>query len=113
MPVLAPLSPVVRDELKALTKDYDKSEDDLKALQSVGQSIGEVLRQLDEDKCTSAPPCPRLCTIFPTFAPRRLCYYYPSLFLFHVHSGSVGIHVLTMHSHRQDVERPTLGRRLS
>jgi 26S proteasome regulatory subunit T4 len=31
--------------------DYDKSEDDLKALQSVGQIIGEVLRQLDDERC--------------------------------------------------------------
>lgn len=42
----------VREEYKKLKKDYDKSEDDLKALQSVGQIIGEVLRQLDEEKCT-------------------------------------------------------------
>ena len=42
----------VREELRELTKDYDKSEDDLKALQSgVGQIVGEVLRQLTEDKC--------------------------------------------------------------
>ena len=30
---------------------YDKTEDDLKALQSVGQIIGEVLRQLDDERC--------------------------------------------------------------
>merc|ERR1711988_1635484 len=30
--------------------DYDKTEDDLKALQSVGQIIGEVLKQLDEER---------------------------------------------------------------
>ena len=41
----------VRDEAKGLKKDYDKTEDDLKALQSVGQIIGEVLRQLDEERC--------------------------------------------------------------
>lgn len=40
-----------RDEIKQLRKDYDKTEDDLKALQSVGQIIGEVLRQLDEERC--------------------------------------------------------------
>lgn len=40
----------VRDQLKQLTKDYDKSENDLKALQSVGQIVGEVLKQLTEDK---------------------------------------------------------------
>jgi hypothetical protein len=37
--------------LRALEKDYDKSEDDIKALQSVGQMIGEVLKQLTEEKC--------------------------------------------------------------
>ena len=31
--------------------DYDETEDHLKALQSVGQIIGEVLRQLDEERC--------------------------------------------------------------
>lgn len=42
----------VREELRELSKDYDKSEDDLKALQSgVGQIVGEVLRQLTEEKC--------------------------------------------------------------
>jgi len=43
---------VVREEYKQLNADYEKSEEDLKSLQSVGQSIGEVLRQLDEDKCS-------------------------------------------------------------
>jgi len=40
----------MRQGLIQLKKDYDKSEDDLKALQSVGQIIGEVLRQLDDDR---------------------------------------------------------------
>lgn len=40
----------MRDSLKQVTKDYDKSENDLKALQSVGQIVGEVLKQLTEDK---------------------------------------------------------------
>jgi 26S proteasome regulatory subunit T4 len=31
--------------------EYDKSEDDIKALQSVGQVIGEVLKQLDDERC--------------------------------------------------------------
>mmetsp|Transcript_34149 Transcript_34149/g.61575 ORF Transcript_34149/g.61575 Transcript_34149/m.61575 type:complete len:398 (-) Transcript_34149:739-1932(-) len=38
------------EKIKKLTKDYDKTEDDLKALQSVGQIIGEVLRQLDDER---------------------------------------------------------------
>lgn len=40
----------MRDEVKHLRKEYDKTEDDLKALQSVGQIIGEVLRQLDAER---------------------------------------------------------------
>ncbi|KAI8486932.1 PREDICTED: 26S protease regulatory subunit 10B [Branchiostoma belcheri] len=40
----------MREQLKELTKDYEKSENDLKALQSVGQIVGEVLKQLTEDK---------------------------------------------------------------
>ena len=40
----------VREQEKKLQKDYDKSENDLKALQSVGQIVGEVLKQLTEEK---------------------------------------------------------------
>merc|ERR1712137_1211225 len=40
----------MREEAKTLKKQYDKTEDDLKALQSVGQIIGEVLRRLDEER---------------------------------------------------------------
>ena len=52
----------LREEVKSYKKDYDKTEDDLKALQSVGQIIGEVLRQLDEERCEwarcrAAAPC--------------------------------------------------------
>jgi len=35
---------------KDLSGEYDRTEDHLKALQSVGQIIGEVLRQLDEER---------------------------------------------------------------
>ena len=41
----------LRESVKENKKAFEKSEDDLKALQSVGQIIGEVLRQLDEDRC--------------------------------------------------------------
>lgn len=41
----------VREQLKEVNKQYEKSENDLKALQSVGQIVGEVLKQLTEDKC--------------------------------------------------------------
>jgi ATP-dependent 26S proteasome regulatory subunit len=46
------LAILVRQEMKQLKADYDKSEDDLKALQSVGQIVGEVLRRLDDERCT-------------------------------------------------------------
>jgi 26S proteasome regulatory subunit T4 len=49
----------MRENVKTLVKEYHKTEDDLKALQSVGMIIGEVLRQLDEDqfivKASSGP----------------------------------------------------------
>ena len=48
----------LRDEVKETKKQFDKTEDDLKALQSMGQIIGEVLRQLDEERCASTPPHP-------------------------------------------------------
>jgi 26S proteasome regulatory subunit T4 len=43
----------MREQLKDLTKQYDKSENDLKALQSMGQIVGEVLKQLTEEKCNN------------------------------------------------------------
>ncbi|CAG2249798.1 PSMC6 [Mytilus edulis] len=45
-----PMMDEVRESSKELNKQYDKSENDLKALQSVGQIVGEVLKQLTEDK---------------------------------------------------------------
>lgn len=39
--------------MKTLDKDFNKTEDDMKALQSVGQIIGEVLKQLDHARCKS------------------------------------------------------------
>lgn len=44
----------LRLEIKGLQRDFDVSEDNIKALQSVGQIIGEVLKQLDEERCKSA-----------------------------------------------------------
>ena len=40
----------LRMELKEAKKQFDKTEGDRTALQSMGQIIGEVLRQLDEDR---------------------------------------------------------------
>ena len=41
----------LRLDIKGLQKDFDHTEDNIKALQSVGQIIGEVLKQLDEERC--------------------------------------------------------------
>lgn len=46
--------PPVRMGIRDLEKDFDKTEDNIKALQSVGQIIGEVLKQLDEERCKCA-----------------------------------------------------------
>ena len=40
----------LRGAIKLIEGQYNRSEDDIKALQSVGQIIGEVLKQLDTDK---------------------------------------------------------------
>lgn len=45
----------LRLEIKGLTRDYEVSEDNIKALQSVGQIIGEVLKQLDDERCGYPP----------------------------------------------------------
>lgn len=62
----------LRDEVKETKKTFDKTEDDLKALQSMGQIIGEVLRQLDDERCAFAfvRVCPfvPLCFRFATFS---------------------------------------------
>lgn len=53
----------LRLSIKSLTKEFDVTEDNIKALQSVGQIIGEVLKQLDEERCT----------FLANAAPRWLC----------------------------------------
>lgn len=46
----------VRENLRASKKEFNKTEDDLKSLQSVGQIIGEVLRPLDNERCNDPIP---------------------------------------------------------
>lgn len=41
----------MRFSLKDLEADFAKTEDDIKAVQSVGQIIGEVMKQLDDERC--------------------------------------------------------------
>ena len=43
----------LRLDIKGLQNDFDTTEDNIKALQSVGQIIGEVLKQLDDERCKS------------------------------------------------------------
>jgi 26S proteasome regulatory subunit T4 len=40
----------MREDVKGLTGRYQKTEDDLAALQSVGQIIGDVLKRLDSER---------------------------------------------------------------
>ncbi|KAI9172071.1 proteasome regulatory particle subunit Rpt4 [Paramyrothecium foliicola] len=40
----------LRIEIKELQKEFDRTEENIKALQSVGQIIGEVLKQLDDER---------------------------------------------------------------
>jgi 26S proteasome regulatory subunit T4 len=46
-----PIVYIVRFSLKDLEKEYAKTEEDIKAVQSVGQIVGEVMAQLDTDRC--------------------------------------------------------------
>ena len=46
----------LRMDIKGLQKSFETTEDNIKALQSVGQIIGEVLKQLDDERCMSKPP---------------------------------------------------------
>ena len=45
----------MRFSIKDLQKDYRKTEEDIKAVQSVGQIIGEVMKQLDDERCACNP----------------------------------------------------------
>ena len=40
----------LRMDIKGLQHDFETTEDNIKALQSVGQIIGEVLKQLDDER---------------------------------------------------------------
>jgi 26S proteasome regulatory subunit T4 len=76
----------VRFSLKDLEKDYEKTEDDIKAVQSVGQIIGEVMKQLDDDRCKCCH-YPTLIACLPSLlvivkassGPRYVVSYRPAL----------------------------------
>ena len=40
----------LRQDVKDLEAEYNRTEDDLKAIQSVGMLIGDVLKIIDDDK---------------------------------------------------------------
>ena len=48
----------LRLEIKGLQKEFDQTDENIKALQSVGQIIGEVLKQLDDERCEFSSPFP-------------------------------------------------------
>lgn len=75
----------LRMEIKGLQHDFEVSEDNIKALQSVGQIIGEVLKQLDEERCKHR---------------------------YHHREAMLGIEADTRVSHRQSIIRTALRRRL-
>lgn len=78
----------VRFSLKDLEKEYEKTEDDIKAVQSVGQIIGEVMKQLDDDRCkrclhrplsTLTILCHFLVIVKASSGPRYVVSYRPAL----------------------------------
>ena len=54
----------LRLDIKSLQTDFDTTEDNIKALQSVGQIIGEVLKQLDEERCEHMYPATQNFSIY-------------------------------------------------
>ncbi|KAG9032106.1 26S proteasome subunit rpt4 [Tulasnella sp. JGI-2019a] len=68
----------LRFSIKDLDKDYSKTEDDIKAVQSVGQIIGEVLKQLDDERFI----------VKASSGPRYVVSYRPTLPLDKLKSGT-------------------------
>lgn len=54
----------LRMGIKDAQKEFDITEENIKALQSVGQIIGEVLKQLDEERCEHSIPFGSDCYLF-------------------------------------------------
>lgn len=57
----------LRMGIKDLQREFDISEENIKALQSVGQIIGEVLKQLDEERCKLSVSRPSLLSYIQSF----------------------------------------------
>lgn len=69
----------LRMDIKGLQKDFETTEDNIKALQSVGQIIGEVLKQLDEERCKASGTAPRFPTLNHFFCSHRQGLVGPSI----------------------------------
>ena len=78
----------LRLDIKGLKEEFDTTEDNIKALQSVGQIIGEVLKQLDEERCEFG----------------NILLFFGESYQFIAHTS--------IHSHRQSFVRPPIRRRL-
>lgn len=78
----------MRFSLKALEKDFAQTENDIKAVQSVGQIIGEVMKQLDDERCETvliftrpshSYPLRSLVIVKASSGPRYVVSYRPAL----------------------------------
>jgi len=97
-----------RNDVAEKKSEYDKTEEDLKALQSVGQIIGEVLRQLDDERCSHpSPPPPRYLS--PLFSPVAL----PSFSLAVIVKASSGPRYVVGCRAKLDKSRLTSGTRVT
>lgn len=75
--------------MKDLEKTYEKTEEDIKAVQSVGQIIGEVMKQLDDERCAytnflslihqTNPPRRSTVIVKASSGPRYVVSYRPAL----------------------------------
>lgn len=87
----------MRFSLKALEKDFAQTENDIKAVQSVGQIIGEVMKQLDDERCqtilmfmyiSSSHLPPSLVIVKASSGPRYVVSYRPALSAAKLKSGT-------------------------
>jgi 26S proteasome regulatory subunit T4 len=82
--------------LKTLEKDYTKTEDDLKAVQSVGQIVAEILKQLDDERCAwlaifllvNLMNCLATVIVKASSGPRYVVSYRPALPLAKLKTGT-------------------------
>jgi len=79
-----------------LEKDYTKTEDDLKAVQSVGQIVAEILKQLDDERCAwlaifplvNLMNCLATVIVKASSGPRYVVSYRPALPLAKLKTGT-------------------------